>query len=363
MLSFPKMYFPNTIAFIFTKIKYRNMYKKFLLGLFILLSLVVNSQAITPEKLGFRHYQIASDSLGEINYYVSSNSIEKKKPVLLYLDGSGANPLFQYTERGIGSTVILDFKELSENYHVVLISKPGIPFIDSVKMNEETGFPLYEHPQEYKKKLSLEWRVYSAQLVLEQILKNIPVEKKKVAVLGISEGFQVGAKLTSITPNITHSLLFVGNGLNQFYDFIIQHRVDAQSGKISEEEAQKNVDFLLSAVKDIYANPTATDKEWYGHTYLRWASFTRNNPTENILSVNTPIYIAVASKDRNTTVLGTDYLYLESIRNHKKNITYNVYPYDHSFREITTDEKGNIISVTNHMNRMIKEGIKWLDEN
>lgn len=339
------------------------MYKKFLSGIFILVSLTGVSQEITPEKLGFKHYYITSDSLGEINYYVSNNGIEKKKPVLLYLDGSGANPLFQYTEKGIGSTVILDFKELSKNYHVVLISKPGIPFIDSVKMNEEAGFPIYEHPQEYKKRLSLEWRVYSAQLVLEQILKNIPVEKKKVAVLGISEGFQVGAKLISVYPEITHSLLFVGNGLNQFYDFIIQHRTDAKSGKISEEEAQENIDSMLSVVKDIYANPRATDKEWYGHTYLRWASFTRNNPTENILSIDTPVYIAVASKDQNTTVLGTDYLYLESIQRKKNNVTYKVYPYDHSFREITTDEKGNVISVTNHMDRIINEGLKWLDEN
>lgn len=339
------------------------MYNKFLSVLFIFISLAAISQEITAEKLGFRHYSIASDSLGEINYYISSNDIEKKKPVLLYLDGSGANPLFQYTERGIGSTVVLDFTKLSESYHIVLISKPGVPFIDSVKMNKDVGFPIYEHPQEYKKRLSLEWRVYSAKIVLEQILKDIPVDKKKIAVLGISEGFQVGAKLASIYSDITHSLLFVGNGLNQFYDFIIQHRTNAQSGKISEQEAQENIDSLLSRVKDIYANPTATDKEWYGHTYLRWASFTRNNPTENILSMNTPIYIAVASKDQNTTALGTDYLYLESIQRKKNNISYNVYPYDHSFREIITDEKGTIISVENHMDRIINKGLKWLDEN
>lgn len=339
------------------------MCKQFLLSLSFLVSLVVYSQTITPEQLGFKHYNTVSDTLGEINYYISSNGIERTKPVLLYLDGSGANPLFQYTERGIGSTVVLDFKELSEQYHIVLISKPGVPFIDSVKMNQEAGTPMYQPPHEYKKRLSLEWRVYSAQVVLDQILKNIAVDKKKIAVLGISEGFQVGAKLVSIYPEITHSLLFVGNGLNQFYDFIIQHRTNTQSGNISEEQAQENIDSLLSKVKDIYANPTATDKEWYGHTYLRWASFTKNNPTENILSVDTPVYIAVASKDQNTTVLGTDYLYLESIQRNKKNITYKVYPYDHSFREIKTDKQGNVLSVKNHMDTVIKESLKWLEEN
>ena len=61
----------------------------------------LNAQKLTSEQLGFKHFVINDISLGEINYYVSSKDIDKPKPILLYLDGSGSFPLFQYTERGI----------------------------------------------------------------------------------------------------------------------------------------------------------------------------------------------------------------------------------------------------------------------
>lgn len=320
----------------------------------------LNAQTITPEKLGFKHFTINDKSLGEINYYISSYDIDKPKPILLYLDGSGAFPLFQYTERGIGSTVTIDFQNLPNEYHIILISKPGVPFIDSVKNDAQTGFPIYETPKAYTEKLSLDWRVNSAQLVLKKSIKELKVESKKIAVIGISEGFQVGAKLASIDKNVSHLLLFVGNGLNQIYDFIIQNRTDAQSGIIPTEVAQKNIDSLYVIAKDIYENPNTIDKEWYGHTYLRWSSFTNNNPTENILSLDIPVYIVAAANDRNTSVLGTDYLYLESVRLKKKNIFYNVYPIDHSLSESIEDENGNIVSMKNYRTEILNTAFEWL---
>lgn len=322
----------------------------------------LSAQIITPEILGFEHYSINDKSLGEINYYISSKDMDKPKPILLYLDGSGAFPLFQYTEKGIGSSVIIDFQKLRDDYHIVLISKPGVSFIDSVKFNPQ-GVPVYQEPQPYKEKLSLDWRVNSAKLVLKKVIKEFKVSNKKIAVIGISEGFQVGAKLASIDKNVTHLMLFVGNGLNQIYDSIIQNRIDAQSGALSAEVAQKNIDSLYVIAKDIYENPNATDKEWYGHSYLRWSSFTNNNPTENILSLNIPVYIVAAANDRNTSVLGTDYLYLESVRLNKKNIIYNVYPVDHSLNVSIKDKDGNIVSMKNYRTEILNAAFKWLNEN
>lgn len=339
------------------------MYKILFLAGFILSFINVDAQQFSSKTLGFSHYTLDNDSLGKINYYVTDKETDQVKPVLLYLDGSGATPLFQHTERGFGSTVVFDFQKLSETYHVVLISKPGVPFIDSVKMDKHSGYPVYEHPEEYKKRLSLEWRVYSAQLVLRQVINDFPVLPEKIAILGISEGFQVGAKLCSIEPLITHVMLFAGNGLNQFYDFIIQTRIEAETGVRTKTDAEAKINYLTETAKEIYANPKATDKEWYGHTYLRWASFTGNNPTENILSADIPVYIAVASDDKNTTVLSTDYLYLESIRKQKNNIIYKVYPYDHSFNEQIKNENGEITSVVNHMDRVIDEALDWLKNN
>lgn len=321
----------------------------------------LSQQKLTADALGFKHYSIVTDSLGTINYYVTKNKIDSKKPLLIYLDGSGAYPLFQKTQRGLGSTVPLKYQTLSNDYHIILISKPGVPFIDEVKMNYDLGYPEYKNPKEYDQKLSLEWRVESTDKVINDVLKKLNVDTSKIAILGISEGFQVGAKLLTVNNKITHAALLVGNGLNQFYDFIIQNRIEAQKGKITAIASQKNIDSLFNKFKDIYLNQQSTDKNWYGHTYLRWASFCKNIPSENILSSDIPIYIIACSDDINTSVLGTDYLYLDALRKGKKNIIYEVLPYNHFFQEIIKDENGNIISKERHMDQTIEKVINWIN--
>ncbi len=336
--------------------------KKLLCIIYVLIFPVNNfyTQTITSDDLGFNSYSITNKELGEINYYVSKNDSNIEKPILLYLDGSGAFPLFQQMKNGIGSTVIIDFQNLSKKFTIVLISKPNVPFIDSVKTEALIKFPIYHQSKIYKQRLSLNWRVQSANLVLDKMHKINP--KNKIIVVGVSEGFQVGTKLISINHDITYALLFVGNGLSQFYDFILQNRIDVNKKLITETQAQKNIDSLYSVFRSIYSDPKATDKEWFGHTYLRWSSFGSNNPTENIMSSKIPIYIVACSNDNNTSVLGTDYLFLESIRLKKKNITYKVYPYNHSFNEYIKDENGQIISVKNHTKEVFNRAFKWLNE-
>ncbi|MCU4177810.1 hypothetical protein [Carboxylicivirga sp. N1Y90] len=103
------------------------------------------AQPTTPVEYGLKHYNINSFSLGEINFYVTINQIEETKPVLILLDGSGHTPIYllHKTDNGysnITSTIPFDYNELSHNYHVVLISKPGTPFFDSIQVNSSDGF-------------------------------------------------------------------------------------------------------------------------------------------------------------------------------------------------------------------------------
>ena len=117
-----------------------------LFNLFAITSLY--SQNITPELLGFEHHQLDSDQLGQVNYYLSKDSANIQKPLLVYLDGSGAFPLFQKLQAGIGSTIVIDFQRLRNDYKILLISKPGVPFIDEVE-SDKNGFPQYKEPEEY----------------------------------------------------------------------------------------------------------------------------------------------------------------------------------------------------------------------
>jgi hypothetical protein len=139
--------------------------------------------------------------------------------------------------------------------------------------------------------------------------------------------------------------------------------MNESNGSLSHKEAQYNIDSLMNIAREIYTDPNNTSREWFGHSYLRWSSFTNFNPTETILSLNIPVFIVSASDDKNTSVLGTDYLRLESIRMGKDNIKFLVVPYDHSFNEIIHDHNGKVISVKNHMREIVEEALTWLKQN
>lgn len=328
------------------------------LALLLLLCCTIQLHAQKPEQLGYKPFTIKDGKLGEVHYYVSQKNIDKPLGILLYIDGSGAFPLFQHTARGTMSTIPLDMQAMGDKYHVIIISKPGVPFIDSVQRDPVTGAPTYNAPQEYTQRLSLQWRADAADAVLKDAMKQIPCNKAHIAIMGISEGFQVGAKLLGMNKSITHALLYVGNGLSQLYDFTQQQRADAIAGKITHEQAQQNIDSIAQVFKDILTHPDATDKEWYGHTYKRWSSFGSYVPASDILKTNIPLYIVAAMKDHNSSIAGTDYLYIESIRQGKKNIDFKFYPYDHYFNEYGEDGK----PTGNHTLDVVNEGIAWLEK-
>lgn len=332
------------------------------LFLFLILTSAVKAQ-INPEKLGFESVSLKDEKLGMIHYYHSKKNKDRQKPVLLYLDGSGPYPLFQYMSQGFGSTIPFDLKKVIEDFHVVLISKPGVPFADSVGMDPETGYPHYQEPEEYTRRLSLDWRVGAAERVLKDVLKRVRADRKKIAILGFSEGFQAGAALLARSKLVTHAVLMVGNGFTQFFDFIIQNRQDAICGKISQQEAQANIDSLQQVYKNIMADPASTTRHWFGHTYLRWSSFASLEPFEILTKVKIPVYLVGATADENTSVLGLDYIRLKSELAGKSNLIYHPVPYDHGFNEVKYPTEGRPPEITRHMDEVMQDAIDWLRAN
>ncbi|WP_199121150.1 dienelactone hydrolase family protein [Pedobacter sp. ASV28] len=82
------------------------------------------------------------------------------------------------------------------------------------------------------------------------------------------------------------------------------------------------------------ASPNSTNKKWYGETYLKWSSFTRISPLENMLKLSIPILYVAGGRDNNQNIINMDYAKLEFLRQGKKNLDYKVYPNcNHYFQE------------------------------
>jgi hypothetical protein len=253
--------------------------------------------------------------------------------VLLYLDGSGAGPIFSNVQGTDGSwrmysTIPFPHRKLGCRYHVVLLGKPGLGLVDSVRGRAEDRIP----PPEYTRRLSAGWRTLAASRAIDLVLSGYPCDRSRVAVLGYSEGAQVAPRVAVVNPRVTHVMAIAGDALNQFYDLIIDQRMAAERGDITHAQAQAAVDSLFLDFARIHADPTSTTGEWYGHSHLRWSSFTSPPTIAYFTRLDIPIYFVQGTMDSNSNVLGNDYLRLEFLRLGKKNLTHvNLPGCDHHF--------------------------------
>jgi dienelactone hydrolase len=334
--------------------------------LFLLIFLSFNyNGACQPDYAStLKHFSIKNKDFGTINFYVSKRGIEQRKPLLLVLDGSGGRPLFRFEmDTAHKSTlsyplIFTQYNSLSSKYHIVFISKPGVKLVDSFIVNSLDSNIESALAMEYNQRLSAEWRAGTAASVIDFLVQNLKINPKKIVVMGTSEGAQVAPRVAVMNKKVTHVVCFSGNGLNQFYDFIIGERMKAASGEITESDAQHNIDTLMNIFKDIYTHPLAVDKFWNGHTYQRWASFCQHDPLDYMFQLNIPIYLAHGTADDNTAVLSADYIALEFLRRGKKNLTYKTYPgYNHYFQQVYKDKPP-----AEHIDEVMNEMLTWLDK-
>ena len=320
----------------------------------------IGAKAAVPKHFGLIAHSIKDARLGEINFYITDTLHTQKKPLLLYLDGSGDNALFTFKadkngKYNVYSSIPFNYKKLALQYHVVFISKPGVALADTLNGEVEQ-----KNNATYQQLLSAEWRTNSASLVVNFVLKKYAVEKKRVAVFGYSEGAQVAPRLACINKHITHCIAFVGGGLNQLFNQLMEQRIAAQKGEISEEQAQQNIDSLYLDYEKIYNQPLSTNQQWYGHTYLRWGSFCAEPSITFFTRLNIPVYIAQGTADESTHVLSADYIKLEFLRLQKKNLTHKIYPgCDHMFNKAV--EKNGKTAYINLLDEAIEAALKWLE--
>ncbi|SFS96754.1 Dienelactone hydrolase family protein [Zhouia amylolytica] len=305
----------------------------------------------------FNHHSIILKG-DTINYHTySKKSVDSTKNLLLYIQGSKAMSLYQTMEEDgktyVGTVIPIDFKLLPEDYLLVVISKKGFPFLTD--MDKE--FPV---PKEYYENQTLVYRAFQANQVINDLTEKHKNHFEKIIALGHSEGSDVIAKLGTINKEITHFGYWSGGGNTQFIDFVTFIRKDVVKGNLTEEQAQLKIDSLFIDLKDIMANPNATDKFWQGdkNSYKRWSSFSEP-PIENLLQIDKPIFAAIGTKDQAVALESAYLIPIEFIRHQKDNLTFKAYPnLDHVFGKEIEARK-----FEEHLNDVFIDFLNWVNEN
>ena len=227
--------------------------KSLLIVLICCLMQSIAAQGVYPEDWGLKAYQINDPELGEINYYISQKGIGQDKPVVFMVSGVRGLPVMLVISQGDQSTQLGTIPpdqifSFADDYHVVFISKAGTPFSDTSfvdEINPMKNLEEYQPSEEYIQKCGMDWEIAASIKVITQLNKQLTNSQKKVIALGISEGGQLIPRLAHECSQITHLVGLSTSGLNQFYSSIINRRMDAEAGRITQEEAQEAVDEIF----------------------------------------------------------------------------------------------------------------------
>lgn len=333
--------------------------KQFLIFCILLFANHSFSQSDLKEQ--FKIFTIEDKKLGKVEFCTFKSTIDKKKPILLFIHGSGNEPTFAYQTdlKTYAWKGFLEIEKYKDKYHVICVSKPGIPLFDTVQkdpVNFSTSYPMND---EFKNRYSLEWRAEAASLIINKAIKLLPVDKSKILVIGHSQGGQVAPKVAVLNKKVTHVVILNANSLNHLYDFVLQERLASFKGEQTFEQTQHNIDSLFTEYKKIFAEPESRTKLWNDETYYRWASFSDETPLENMLKLKIPIYVVAGGKDIwQSFVMNTDYVEIEFLRYKKNNLTYKVFPNANHFLQDEIEENGK----TNYINikpQLFKDIDEW----
>lgn len=271
----------------------------------------------------------------EITFYVTRPTDDQPKPLALFVHGSGATSNF--TERNgrilpqNGQTSLYDAAKGA--IRLVIVEKPGVKFLDS-----PAGGVTQATSRQFREEHTLE-RWSEAVSAALRAARGLPkVDRKRILVVGHSEGGLVAARVARTNRGVTHVAVLAGGGASQLASLLNLVRKGTFGAGI-DPDPEKRVAYLQTEWRKVLADPNSTDKLFLGHPYRRWSSFLVTSPMEELAAYRGKVYIGQGTEDAAVDVESADVLYGQLLAK-GRDVTYDRVPgVDHSFGS-PTDRTG-----------------------
>ena len=311
----------------------------------------------TPED--FTHHALVIDDGEQVYWHLDRYEIEAPGPLILFLAGSGAAPLFQsYSDGGLGFGISIELLTFMDRAHIMVVDKPGVPFAAETAWDDEKGRPVF-NPEPAFAAMTRGQLVNRNAAALRAAMAQIGDRVTQVVLIGYSEGGQFVFELARNLPETTHAVAIAGNALPQWYDMVLEARLAAERGEIDRAEAQRRIDALYETITKIDADPESGES-WYGHDYRRWASFGHYAPIDDMLALDIPLLMVQGGADENAPILNTDFAKIAFLGAGTTNLDYWVYPeFDHFLTESAPDDGGERV---NHAQDVYDRIWAWIQE-
>lgn len=324
--------------------------------LLVIFPLALQAQKGNEKLFGYRHLQtLYKGDTVDILVKSKEGDGEKRKPVFLFCQGSLPIPLVITYERDgkkeLGSVFVFNPDVLTEEYHLVIICKPGIPLVadqralsDNFTFKDSTGY----FPRSYTERNLLDYYVKRDKEVIQFLRRQDWVSKDRLVIAGHSEGSSIAAKVALETRAVTALIYSGGNPLGRIMTIIERSRL---LEKDSTDLTAEDMDHWQQVVND----PEQMDGS-NGDTHKATYQFSVP-PMQYLEKLKIPVLVSYGSKD---AIAPFDaYLRVEMIRQKKKNFSFRIYPgTEHNYFPVTAD--GTINYDVFNWDKVAADWRKWL---
>lgn len=272
------------------------------------------------------------DSLGRaIDFYLSEPSPgDSALPLAVYVHGSGGTSHFvQDGDRIVGQNGHSTINDVVRGKaRLLIVEKPGIAYLMSPG---DSGIAASEYDQFRREHTLDRWcEAIHAAIIAARSLPDI--SKKRLLVIGHSEGGLVAAKLAADLPIVTHVAVLAGGGPSQLYDLLALANNGTFFTRIADSGPAR-IDYVLSQWRAILQDPDNPDAMFFGHPYRRWSSFLKTSPSEQLSSTNAKVFVAQGSEDKAVAAETAQMLYAQLLSK-GKDVQYRLIEgADHSFAQ------------------------------
>lgn len=311
------------------------------------------------KELGFREFSLGFEG-DKVDFVVKSKKGDelKPKPIFLFCQGSLPRPMAVKYKKQV-SFFAIPFKipeNILNDYHIVIISKPGIPVqADSTALGNNYTYlnPDGKVPELYYKCYFSDYYVHRNIFVLENLLKEKWVKKGKLVVAGHSQGSTVAALISERFEKITHLIHSGGNPFGRIMQMVAQRRAHEKAEDSTAKES------IFQFWEEVVQNKNSLDSPNGGDPGKSTYDFSQNI-INSLLNLEIPVLISYGTKDRGT--LFNDYLRIEVIREGKKNFEFQSYfGAEHNYFPVLED--GSINYNDFQWDKVAENWSRWLDEN
>lgn len=267
----------------------------------------------TAEDFGYREINIPyKNSKVKIIVRSKPGEEDKKKPLLLYCQGSLAQPVLKYDERGLYGVFPFGDKLFIDMYHMIVIGKPGVPVIaDATQLGPDyTYLEDGNLPADYTENNYLTYYAERNNTIINQLIKEPWADTKGLVLAAHSEGTYVATKMAVSNKNVSRLILSSGNPYGRMASIVAQERYTGNDGQIME--------YWRNIVEDKDNSKNINGNDSFKTTY----SF--SNPiVDDLMALKIPVLFCYGTKDWSAPY--NDLFQIEAIRRGKKNISFLAY--------------------------------------